>query len=176
MNSNSGNIAFIGLGSNKGDRLNYLQSSLIKLSSIKNIKIVSVSSVYETKPLGISTQDNFYNAAAKLETDLDAEKLFEKLKEIEVELGRTFTEKWGPREIDLDLLLYNHLIFSNDFISLPHKGIIYRDFVLQPLFELEPELVHPELNKKLSIILLELEEKFVVKIIPEKLFIPGQNN
>ncbi|HSL89052.1 MAG TPA: 2-amino-4-hydroxy-6-hydroxymethyldihydropteridine diphosphokinase, partial [Ignavibacteriaceae bacterium] len=77
-----------------------------------------------------------------------------------------------PREIDIDLLLYNDLIFSNDFISLPHKGIIYRDFVLQPLCELDPESIHPETNEKLCFILKKLEDKFIIKILSEKLFIP----
>lgn len=176
MDDSEKNIAYIGLGSNKGDRLNYLHSSLIKLSLEKELKIILVSSIYETKPFGITEQDNFYNAAAKLETVLSPERLFQKLKKTEMELGRTFTEKWGPREIDIDLLLYNDLIISNDFISLPHKGIIYRDFVLEPLCELEPELIHPELNKKFSVILSEIKEKYIVKRISEKLFIPGQIN
>ena len=173
MGDSEKNIAYIGLGSNKGDRLNYLQSSLINLSLEKELKIILVSSVYETKPFGIIDQDNFYNAAAKLETVLSPERLFQNLKKTEMDLGRTFTEKWGPREIDIDLLLYNDLIISNDFISLPHKGIIYRDFVLEPLCELEPKLIHPELNKKFSVILSEVKEKYIVKRISEKLFIPG---
>lgn len=172
MACNFENITFIGLGSNKGNKLFYLSEALVKISMIKGVKLVSISSVYETKPFGIAEQNNFLNAAAKLETVLEPMPLLEKLKEIEKELGRISSEKWGPREIDIDLLFYNDLIFSNDFISLPHKGIIYRDFVLQPLCEIEPELVHPELNKKLSVILLEVKEKFIIKKIPEKLFIP----
>lgn len=172
MDRNLKNIAFIGLGSNKGNRLLYISEALLKISLIEKVSLLSVSSVYETKPLGIQKQDNFFNAAAKLETELDPMDLMIKLKDIEKGLGRIYSERWGPREIDIDLLFYNDLIFSNDFISLPHKGIIYRDFVLQPLCEIEPELIHPELNKKINVILSELKEKFIIKKVPEKLFIP----
>lgn len=166
------NIVYIGLGSNKGDRLGFLQKSLDLIALIPNTRIEKVSSVYLTRPFGITEQENFFNAAAKLTTGLTPLELFDQLKETEIEAGRLPAEKWGPREIDIDLLFYGDLIFSNDFISLPHKGIIYRDFVLQPLIEIEPELVYPEKNKKLSIILSEIEEKFVIKILPDKLFIP----
>lgn len=166
------NNVFIGLGSNEGNRLGYLQNALLELTTEGNIVVKNVSSVYETRPFGIIEQDNFYNAAVSITTDLTPIDLFKKLKNIEQKLGRTFKTNWGPREIDIDLLLYNDLIFSNDFISLPHKGIIYRDFVLQPLCELEPELIHPETNEKLCFILAKLEDKFIIKILPEKLFIP----
>lgn len=172
MDRNLRNIAFIGLGSNKGNKLFYLSEALSKISLIKNVKLLSVSSVYETKPFGIQNQENFYNSAAKLATDLDPVELLTELKHIEKGLGRISSEKWGPREIDIDLLLYNDLIFSNDFISLPHKGIIYRDFVLQPLCDIEPELIHPQLKKKLNVILSEVKEKFIITKLPEKLFIP----
>jgi 2-amino-4-hydroxy-6-hydroxymethyldihydropteridine diphosphokinase len=165
------NNVFIGLGSNKGNRLGYLQNALLELTAEGNIVVKNVSSVYETRPFGIIEQNNFYNAAVNITTDLTPIDLFKKLKNIEQKLGRTFKTKWGPREIDIDLLLYNDLIFSNDFISLPHKGIIYRDFVLQPLCELEPELIHPETKEKLCFILAKLEDKFIIKILPEKLFI-----
>jgi 2-amino-4-hydroxy-6-hydroxymethyldihydropteridine diphosphokinase len=166
------NNVFIGLGSNKGNRLGYLQNALLELSLADNVVIKNISSVYETRPFGIIEQDNFYNAAVSIATNLTPVDLFKKLKNIEQKLGRSFKQKWGPREIDIDLLLYNDLIFSNEFISLPHKGIIYRDFVLQPLCELDPELIHPETNEKLCFILTKLEDKFIIKILPEKLFIP----
>ncbi|MBS4035934.1 MAG: 2-amino-4-hydroxy-6-hydroxymethyldihydropteridine diphosphokinase [Ignavibacterium sp.] len=166
------NNVFIGLGSNKGDRLGYLQNALLELNSADKVVIKNISSVYETRPFGIIEQKNFYNAAVSITTDLTPVDLFKKLQIIEQKLGRSFKQKWGPREIDIDLLLYNDLIISNEFISLPHKGIIYRDFVLQPLCELDPEIIHPETNEKLCFILTKLEDKFIIKILPEKLFIP----
>lgn len=172
MNNTYKNIVFIGLGSNKGDRLKLIQNAVIRLSLIKNVAVEVTSSIYESKPFGISEQNNFYNAVVKISTDLTPVKLLGELKQIEKDLGRTITEKWGPREIDMDLLLYNDLIFSDDFISLPHKGIVYRDFVLQPLCEIDPELNHPETKKKFKHYLTSLKDKFVIKILPEKLFIP----
>lgn len=166
------NIAYIGLGSNKGDRLGYLQSAINELNSANDVNIETVSSVYEAKPFGLTEQNNFFNAAVKLSTTLFPAELFHILKAVEQNLGRTFIKRWGPREIDIDLLLFNDLIFSNDFISLPHKGIIYRDFVLQPLCEIAPELIHPETKEKLIHIFAKIEDKFVIKILPEKLFIP----
>lgn len=166
------NIVYIGLGSNKGERLGYLQKSLDLIALIRDTTIEKVSSVYLTRPFGITDQENFFNAAAKLTTGLTPLELFNELKQTEKAAGRLPAKKWGPRELDIDLLFFSDLIFSNDFISLPHKGIIYRDFVLQPLIEIEPELVYPGNNKKLSIILSEIEEKFVIKILPDKLFIP----
>jgi 2-amino-4-hydroxy-6-hydroxymethyldihydropteridine diphosphokinase len=114
------NNVFIGLGSNKGNRLGYLQNALLELSLADNVVIGNISSVYETRPFGIIEQDNFYNAAVSIATDLTPVDLFKKLKNIEQKLGRSFKQKWGPREIDIDLLLYNDLIFSNVFICLPN--------------------------------------------------------
>lgn len=176
MKSVPENIVYIGLGSNKGNRLSFLNYSIAALSKIENIRILKVSSVYETKPFGIEDQNNFFNAAAKLATFLDPQSFLKIIKQLEEKLGRTESKKWGPREIDIDILLFNDLIFSNEFISLPHKGIIYRDFVLQPLCELEPGLVHPVLNQKLTEILAEIKEKYIINRIPEIIDIPGQIN
>ncbi len=176
MKAYSENTAFIALGSNLGNRLRFLQKSLNAVALITSTKILSVSSVYLTRPFGIKEQNDFFNAAAKLATKLTPIELFNSLKKIEKSLGRSTAQKWGPREIDIDLLFYNDLIFSDDFISLPHKGIIYRDFVLEPLLELDKELVHPETKISLSISLSELEEKFVIKKLPDKLFIPEKKH
>lgn len=176
MKSQDENIAYIGLGSNKGDRVAYLNNSINNLNNDYDIKIVKLSNLYETKPFGLNQQDNFCNAAAKLVTSLTPQKLLKRIKQVEEISGRTKSEKWGPREIDIDLLLFNDLIFSNEFISLPHEGIIYRDFVLQPLCDLDPDLIHPVLNRKLSNILAELKEKYIIKILPENLYISGKIN
>ncbi|MFO7526836.1 MAG: 2-amino-4-hydroxy-6-hydroxymethyldihydropteridine diphosphokinase [Ignavibacteriaceae bacterium] len=170
------NIVYIGLGSNKGDRLSYLKNSIAALNEIDSLKILKVSSVYETKPFGMEDQNNFFNAAVKLTTYLDPKSLLKVIKQVEDKLGRSESKKWGPREIDIDILLFNDLIFSDEFISLPHKGIIYRDFVLQPLCELEPGLVHPVLNLKLTEILAEIEEKYIINKIPEIPDLSGQIN
>jgi 2-amino-4-hydroxy-6-hydroxymethyldihydropteridine diphosphokinase len=157
------NTVYIGLGSNKGDRKKNIQTALEKISSIEGNKIESVSSLYESLPFGKEDQENFLNAVIKLSTSFDHADLLKILKEIEVSLGRIFREKWGTREIDLDILFYNNLIFSNEIITLPHKGIIYRDFVLVPLCEIEPELIHPVYNKKVCEFISELKVKSILQ-------------
>lgn len=157
------NTAYIGLGSNKGDRKKNIQTALEKISSIESNRIESVSSLYESLPFGKEDQENFLNAVIKLSTSFDHQDLLKILKEIEVSLGRIFREKWGPREIDLDILFYNNLIFSNEIITLPHEGVIYRDFVLVPLCEIEPELIHPVYNKKVCEFISELKVKSILQ-------------
>jgi len=157
------NTAYIGLGSNKGDRKKNIQSAIEIISSLEGNKIESVSSIYESMPFGKEDQDKFLNAVIKLSTSFDYLDLLKKLKEIEVSIGRIFREKWGPREIDLDILFYNNLIFSNEIITLPHKGVIYRDFVLVPLCEIEPELIHPVYNKKVREFISELKVKSIIQ-------------
>lgn len=157
------NTAYIGLGSNKGDRKKNIQSALEKISILAGNKIESVSSIYESMPFGKVDQDKFLNAVIKLSTSFDYPDLLIKLKEIEISIGRIFREKWGPREIDLDILFYNNLIFSNEIITLPHEGVIYRDFVLLPLCEIEPELIHPVYNKKVREFITDLKVKTIIQ-------------
>ena len=106
----------------------------------------------------------------KITTTLNPQELFIELKQIEKKLGRIVREKWGPREIDLDILFFNDLIFSDEIITLPHKGIIYRDFVLVPLIEIEPELIHPVFNKKIVDFVLDLKTKNIINKLSEPLF------
>ncbi len=147
---NINNIAYIGIGSNKGDRRNFLESAVDKINFDRFCKIDTVSPIYETKPIGYKDQGNFLNAVIKLKTDYSPSGLFECLKHTENELGRNKTFKWGPREIDLDILLYNDLIYTDKNITIPHIGILERDFVLIPLCDINPELVHPTLGIKIS--------------------------
>lgn len=165
------NIVYIGLGSNKGDRMKFLQLAVNKLAENKKIMIEKISPVYESRPFGSVEQNKFLNAAVKLRTNFSPEDLLKLLKQTEDDIGRVNNVKWGPREIDIDLLFYNSLILSDEFISLPHKGVIYRDFVLKPLTDIEPELIHPVHKKKLSSILLQVTERYIVKKLPEKLLI-----
>lgn len=142
------NTVFIGLGSNKGDRLEFINLAINEIKLIDNCELKNVSSFYESAPFGKLDQDNFVNAVIKITTTKDHLSLLNELKKIEKKLGRIKREKWGPREIDIDILFFNDLIFSNEIITLPHEGVIYRDFVLVPLCEIEPGLVHPVFHKK----------------------------
>lgn len=164
------NIVFIGLGSNEGNKIDNIRAAIKAISKLAFCKIEKVSSLYETFPFGEVEQDNFINAVIKISTSLNPQELFGELKKIEQNLGRIVREKWGPREIDLDILFFNDLIFSDEIITLPHKGIIYRDFVIVPLIEIEPEFVHPVFNKKIADFLLDLKTKNIINKLPESLF------
>lgn len=170
MESNTRNIVFIGIGSNEGDKTANIKSAIDLISGCGNCKVEKVSSLYETLPFGNIKQNNFLNAVIKITTTLNTQELFIQLKQIEKKLGRIVREKWGPREIDLDILFFNDLILSDEIITLPHKGIIYRDFVIVPLAEIEPELIHPVFNKKIVDFVLELKTKNIINKLPEPLF------
>lgn len=134
---------FLGLGSNLGDRAAYLQKAVDALKQVNGVKVIWCSSVYETEPFGKKDQTSFLNAAMEIETPLQPRELFDSLKRIEQQIGRTGTERWGPREIDIDLLLYDGLVYQDDHLSVPHPELTRRRFVLVPLREIAPDLVHP---------------------------------
>lgn len=164
MSSDKLNIAFIGIGSNEGNKIDNIKSAITLINDLPNCSIEKISSLYETLPFGDVKQDNFLNAVIKISISLNPQELFSELKKIEQKLGRIVREKWGPREIDLDILLFNDLIYSDEIITLPHKGIIYRDFVLVPLIEIEPELIHPVYNKKMTDFVSGLKTKNIIKL------------
>ena len=127
--------AYIGLGSNVGDRRATLDAALLRLAPRR------VSRVVETEPWGLASQPRFLNAAAEMETDLDPEALLERLLSIEKEFGRVRAERWGPRTLDLDLLLYGDLVIRTETLAVPHPRLADRRFVLEGLAELCPD--HP---------------------------------
>ena len=126
-----------------GDRQKYLNQAAVALGKIKETKLVWTSSVYETDPYGKADQPKFLNVAAEIETPLDPNSLFTEVKDIEKRLGRSASEHWGPREIDIDILVYDGLVFANDHVKVPHPELEKRRFVLVPLREIAPDLVHP---------------------------------
>ncbi len=164
-----GNRSFIAFGSNKGDKLLNMQTALQEIIADTNNSFVKCSSVYETKPFGYKEQDNFYNAAIEIKTSHELIELLDKLKYIEIKLGRKTGERWGPREIDLDILFFNDLVFSNERITVPHKEILNRDFVLVPLCEIAPDYYHPVLNQKICDICISDSEETVISKIQQKL-------
>ena len=163
------NTVYIGLGSNKGDKLEFIREAVKKIQEDENCNVTIASSVYETKPYGFKEQDNFLNAAIGITTGYSFNDLLLLLKKIESEIGRTKNSKWGPREIDLDLLFYNNLVYEDDRLTIPHKGVQNRDFVLVPLCEIAPELIHPALNIKICDIYIEESEKCIIGKIPGKI-------
>jgi 2-amino-4-hydroxy-6-hydroxymethyldihydropteridine diphosphokinase len=163
------NISYIALGSNIGDRFDNLASAIHEIIQDKNNIIESVSSIYETLPYGFKDQGNFYNAVIKIKTGYELMEMLDLLKSIELRIGREKNTRWGPRVIDLDILFYNDLIYSNERITVPHKEVIKRDFVLIPLCEIAPDLNHPALNQKICDICIVDSEKTVVGKIQQKL-------
>lgn len=140
-------IAYIGLGSNLGDRKNYIDKALQLLRETPDVAVERVSAIIETKPLGEVSQPMYLNCAAEIKTSLSAEKLFHRLVLIENTLGRKRDEKWASRTIDLDLLLFGDEVINSDTLTVPHSQMHLRSFVLTGLRELNPKLEHPVLNE-----------------------------
>jgi 2-amino-4-hydroxy-6-hydroxymethyldihydropteridine diphosphokinase len=136
-------IAYIGLGSNLGDRENTIRRALELLSEAEHIEVTRVSDLIETAPLGQLKQPKFINGVAEVKTTLSAEELYEKLVEIETLLGRERQGKWTSRTIDLDLLLFGADIIDSQHLIVPHPQMHLRSFVLKGLCQLNPELQHP---------------------------------
>jgi 2-amino-4-hydroxy-6-hydroxymethyldihydropteridine diphosphokinase len=155
-------IVYIALGSNVGDRISNLRTAVSYLIENDKIDLLSVSSVYESVPFGNINQNNFYNAVIKIRTSLLPRELFSFLKLTELKVGRQLREHWGPREIDLDILFYDDLILSDDILTLPHKGIHLRDFVLMPLAELDKNLIHPSLRISVDELLNRVKDRTII--------------
>jgi len=135
---------YLGLGSNMGDRRRNLEAALDALRAHPQIAVTAVSSFLETDPVGGPPgQGKFLNAAAKIETDLSPEALLEELKRVERALGRREGPRWGPREIDLDILLCGNTILDTEALTIPHPRMRERRFVLEPLAEIAPAARDP---------------------------------
>jgi len=134
---------FLGLGSNVGERQKFLNRAVGELQNVHDTKVVWASSVYETDPVGKTDQPKFLNAALEIETALPPGELHGELQSIEQRVGRRKGERWGPREIDIDVLLYDGLVFNDGGFQVPHPEMEGRKFVLVPLKEIAPDLVHP---------------------------------
>ncbi|MCX7797504.1 MAG: 2-amino-4-hydroxy-6-hydroxymethyldihydropteridine diphosphokinase [Melioribacter sp.] len=157
------NNIFLGLGSNKGDRLYFLRAAVKKIHGFESCKVLSVSSVYETRPYGNSNQENFYNAVIEIDTGLGVIGLHKFLQNIEIELGRKYPhEKWAPREIDIDILFLNTLIYETEELIIPHPEVYKRDFALIPLIEIAPDFVPPGQKKKIKEFDLSNIEKHII--------------
>jgi 2-amino-4-hydroxy-6-hydroxymethyldihydropteridine diphosphokinase len=138
---------YLGLGSNLGDRHDYLHRAINALRQIPEIKVEIVSSFRETEPIGGPPgQPRFLNAVAQIRTDLTVHALLEDALRIEQDLGRVRSERWGPRIIDIDILMYSDLVHHDPTLTLPHPRMHERAFVLEPMAEIAPDLVHPILG------------------------------
>jgi len=131
------NTAFIAIGSNIGDRIEYLGNAVKQVNQHEKIKVVNASSIYETDPVGYTDQDPFLNMVIQVKTDLGPYKLLDELLLIEGKLGRKREIKWGPRTLDLDILLYNQENIKSEKLIVPHPRMQERAFVMVPLLEID---------------------------------------
>lgn len=146
---------YIALGTNIGDRAENMQQALKELESIMQVE--ERSPIYETPPWGLVDQPDFLNQVVRGETELSPVELIKALKEIESEMGRVPTIRYGPRLIDLDLLFYDDLVFETEKLSIPHPRMRGRAFVLVPLADLAPEIIHPVYGETVIEMLAEVD-------------------
>lgn len=160
--------SYLSLGSNVGDRLAHLREAVRLLRESPAISVVRVSGVYETEPLGVRDQPWFLNAVVELTSDLQPLELLAEVKRIEGAVGRTPTFRWGPREIDLDILLYDDVDLAGEKLTIPHPRLTERLFVLLPLRELYPTWVDA-VGQGIDALIEKLEGTVVVRPYPQSI-------
>jgi len=162
-------VVYIGIGSNIGDRIGYIQQAHCLLNDTNGIQVLESSSLYETEPVGYKDQEWFINAVLKTETTLSPEEFLNQCFRIENQLGRVRHPKLsknGPRTIDLDILFYDNKIINTEIMEIPHPRMHQRAYALVPLLELDEDLIHPVFNKTISELHENLEE-------PEEVYLYG---
>ena len=141
--------AYLGLGSNIGDRKQQLLKAIDLIGNIKGIKVTKQSSIYETAPIGYTDQPNFLNLCLEIETELSPQQLLKHCLDIEQQLHRVREIRWGPRTLDIDILLYSDDIIETDNLSVPHPRMQERAFVLIPLNDIASDKQNLRLNQKI---------------------------
>jgi 2-amino-4-hydroxy-6-hydroxymethyldihydropteridine diphosphokinase len=153
-------------GSNLGERQAVLASARQSIARLIG-PIVSASGLYETAAWGLTDQPSFLNQALQVDTVYSPEIILEKMGAIETELGRVREQKWGPRVIDIDLIYYGVDVIHEEHLTVPHPGIAQRRFVLEPLLEIAPDWIHPELNLSTRQLLEQTPDKLPVRRLPD---------
>lgn len=146
---------YIALGSNLGDKKENIDKAINEINSLKTCHLIKISKFYETKPVGYLEQEDFLNCAIKIKTLLSPKELIKELLRIESELKRERIIRWGPRTIDLDIIFYDDIITSSDDIIIPHPRMHERLFVLKPLCDIAPYIVHPIIGKRVITLMEE---------------------
>lgn len=150
---------YLSLGTNMGDKKKNLLEAIEKIGKLENTKVTSQSTILETEPFGYTEQDMFLNACIEIKTLFTPQELLEKLLSIELEMGRVRTIKWGPRIIDIDILFFDDEIIQDKNLAVPHPWISERMFVLEPLCEIAPNLIHPLERKPVATLKRILEKE-----------------
>ena len=162
------NVAYIGIGSNLGDRYKNCTVAIDTICASESIRLLEQSSFYLTEPWGFKEHDDFINLVIKIRTSLSPQQLFCFLQEAERNLGKKETVKWGPRTIDLDILFYNGQTLEVPQLTIPHPLLHQRGFVLIPLQEIDPHLTHPVFSRTVSQLLDSLsDDTHVTKLVKE---------
>jgi 2-amino-4-hydroxy-6-hydroxymethyldihydropteridine diphosphokinase len=143
--------AYLGLGSNLGDRLATLQRAVDLLAAESGVSVVASSRVWETEPVGGPPQPDYLNVVVEVETELDARDLLEVCRRVETALGRVREVRWGPRTIDVDILLVGDEVIDDADLTIPHSRMLERAFVVLPLLELDPDPVLPDGTRVLDV-------------------------
>lgn len=149
-------VVFLGLGSNRGKRQEYIDYALRALAALE-LRIIASAPVYQTKAYGYPRQPDFLNTVIKIETFYSPPELLKHCKDIERLVGRTHSFRWGPREIDIDILFYENLVFYSDELTIPHPDLHNRRFVLAPLADIDPDWMHPILKNTAAQLLANIE-------------------
>lgn len=166
---------FLGLGSNIGDRSDFISGAVSEIKKNKAVKFVTSSSVYETEPWGVEKQNLFLNIVIEIYTSLTPNDLLKFIKETESKLGRLKRKKWTEREIDIDILFYQDFTINKKGLKIPHPEIQNRNFVLIPMNEIARDFVHPGFQKKISELTVMSPDKLKCKKIDNKRSIDSEN-
>ena len=155
----SWHTAYLAVGSNMGERVDYISGAIRALSAHPLIKVKKVSDLIPSKPYGVKDQADFLNGALEIDTLLEPEELLEAVHEMEDAAGRVRLRHWGPRTLDIDILFYDKFIYESDNVVIPHPDLHKRDFVLEPLSTLAPGYRHPVLGKTVIQLLQEIKDE-----------------
>lgn len=167
--------AYIGFGSNVGDLIHNFETAQQALKETPGILAAQASRLYYSEPLTLDhqPQDWYLNAVFTIETKLTLHQLFAELKKIEKEMGRVSKKKWAPRLVDLDILFYDDLIYADRGLQVPHRELCKRPFVLLPLCDLAPGLVHPEMMMTVAELLEICDSKLNVRVLENRFIKTG---